>query len=158
MQIVSWRFTSAAGIFISVSTHYMKRLLKYFYLLIVFFNGYNSFGQKNCDFYIDSLTNEKIFTKVDENPFFGESLQYTVDYVGRKVKFPFHYDGKESIDATVIISENGKIEKIKIVKPSYHDGLNENFIRVLEQMETWQPGKCDGIPVKTEIKIPLRTS
>ena len=56
--------------------------------------------------------------------------------------------------AKFTISENGKVRDIQIIKP-LHPSIDEEWIRVLQQMPDWKPGMLMGKPVDVIYNIPL---
>ncbi len=56
------------------------------------------------------------------------------------------------------VDENGKIQNIKVGNPEFvHEALYKEALRVVEAYpHKWTPKKENGIPVRSEVKLPLR--
>ncbi|MFC7000127.1 energy transducer TonB [Rufibacter roseus] len=115
-------------------------------------NGQN----KTCDFRIDSLSKEKIYTRFDKSPTYGESVSTTYEYISKNFRFPNHYSGNETIVASFIINQCGEIMDIKLVEKSKNPLVNENFVQTLTSMRKWNPAICNGKQVKAEIILPFK--
>ncbi len=60
--------------------------------------------------------------------------------------------------AELIINEKGQVETYTIIK-KIGGGCDEEFMRLIEStLNEWEPGKIDGIPVKTRKIIPIKMS
>ena len=52
------------------------------------------------------------------------------------------------------ISKEGKVTQVKLVKGS-HELLDEESIRVTNEMPDWTPGEVEGKAVAVEMKLPF---
>jgi hypothetical protein len=140
-----------------VGTNTMKEFKVILTLMFLLSLDARVYGQivVQCDLY-DSLSTEKVYKSFDKAPTFGESLKATLEYVGKHFKYPHHYSGKETVIASIIVSESGKVTEIKFIKKSKDARVNENFMKVLETMKEWNPALLNGKKVKAELILPLK--
>ncbi len=59
-----------------------------------------------------------------------------------------------SIVATFVVEEDGSLTNIKIIK-SNEPRLNREVIRVIKSMPKWNPATENGIPVRSDFKLPV---
>ena len=61
------------------------------------------------------------------------------------------------VTCSFIVNANGTVSHIKVIK-SVEESLNQEALRILSQMPTWNPGRVDGRPVPVRVirSIPFR--
>ena len=92
---------------------------------------------------------------------------FKYDYVTEKPQFPggnekiddfvlenFHYPEEAynqgitgNVTCRFIVNKNGKISNISIFKGA-HPLLNQEAMRIISSMPSWEPGRIDGVAVK----------
>lgn len=54
-----------------------------------------------------------------------------------------------------IIEANGSVSSVKI-RRGIHPEIDEAYLRVFEQMPSWEPARQRGMPVRTQMNFPIR--
>ena len=60
-----------------------------------------------------------------------------------------------SIVATFIVEEDGSLTNIKIIE-SNEPSLNKEVVRVIKSMPKWKPATENGVPVRSDFKLPIK--
>ena len=101
---------------------------------------------------------DEIFTIVETQP--TPKGGYTVFYkeIGEKLRYPatakrMGVEGKVFVQ--FVINKDGSITNMKIVK-GIGSGCDEEAIRVMGTMPSWEPGRQRGRPVRVQMIIPIR--
>ncbi|MBC8489354.1 MAG: energy transducer TonB [Bacteroidetes bacterium] len=94
----------------------------------------------------------------------GEKLIKEVYYVRKNERYIKEgmyiqfYKGVKIIEGTVyinfIITKTGELESVKIIK-SVNKQLDNEVIRVINEMPRWNPGLENGIPVRVSFNLPI---
>ncbi len=80
--------------------------------------------------------------------FFDDNLQYPDDASA---------DGVEgTVNVSFVVDENGKLTSPKVEGDQLGYGLDQEALRVVNKMPTWNPGKLKGKNVKTKFTLPVR--
>ncbi len=115
---------------------------------------------------IDDLNNSIIDEKpvketvhiiVEQMPEFVGGEQEMLKYLRDNIKYPneARQQGTTGIVyLTFIISKQGKIQNIKIIR-GIGSGCDEEAIRVVESMPNWKPGKQNGSTVPVQFNLPI---
>ncbi|MFZ1705318.1 MAG: energy transducer TonB [Saprospiraceae bacterium] len=89
---------------------------------------------------------------VDHDKCLIEEIYYNLRYPAEA----FYQKIEGPMIAELIINEKGQVESYTM-KKKIGGGCEEEFIRLIETyLQQWEPGKNDGIPVKSRKVIPLR--
>lgn len=59
------------------------------------------------------------------------------------------------IIATFIVEEDGSLTNIKIIE-SNEPSLNREVVRVIKSMPKWNPATENGVPVRSDFKLPIK--
>jgi hypothetical protein len=114
---------------------------------------------KNCNYYIDSLTNERIYTNVDKKPQFKEGNKDLINFFKSNTYFkPMSNNDADTVyncQASFNINPNGRISKIRIIK-SEVKLFEKELIEFVKKMPPWQPGKCENNFITYEITLNFR--
>lgn len=105
----------------------------------------------------DALSNEKIFSVVEEQPEFPGGQQAMFQFLGKKIKYP-----KAAADANVqgkvflqfVVTDEGNIQDIVVLK-GIGFGCDAESVRVLKLFPKWKPGKQNGKPVNVKFTLPV---
>lgn len=100
----------------------------------------------------------QIFTIVEEMPSFPGGEKELFKYLGKAVKYPqMAQDASISgvVYMTFVVDENGKVRDPKVQR-GIGGGCDEEAIRVVKAMPTWEPGKQRGKPVRVQYNLPIR--
>ncbi len=93
---------------------------------------------------------------MDSMPTLFETQKELYAYFSKNIKFPEDYRGNELLVASLVVNIDGSVEQVQLLKKSTSNLVNENFIQLLKAMPKWSPAYCNGIQVRSEIKIPLK--
>ena len=114
---------------------------------------------------------EPVFKVVDEPPLFSGcdriedfkkrkecADEMMLNYIFKNVKYPA--DAREKgiegmVVVNFIIEKDGSVSSAKVVR-SLHPSLDQEALRVVENMPDWTPGKSEGKPVRVAYNMPLR--
>jgi protein TonB len=106
----------------------------------------------------DVIDEAEIFTVVESMPEFpgGESALYK--YLGKNIVYPTmaQESGVQGrVYVTFVVEINGNITDIKVVR-GIGGGCDEEAIRVVKAMPSWNPGRQRGQPVRVQYILPVR--
>lgn len=100
---------------------------------------------------------ETIYNYAEEMPKFPGGDSEMMKFFSQNIVYP-EIAKRAEVEGKVILSfvvdKSGKIIDIEVVK-SIGAGCDEEALRVLKIMPNWIPGKQNGNPVMTRIKIPV---
>ena len=100
-----------------------------------------------------------IYTIVDTMPEFIGGFTALMKYVNSNIKYPCNETGKinGTVYVTFVIDTSGKVIEPKVIKGiDGHKELNDEAIRVIEDMPKWKPGKHNGETVKVQFHLPIK--
>lgn len=114
----------------------------------------------DSDFILDSgdtIDGDDFFSVVEEMPQFGNGWDDIRKYILDNIEYPqTAFD--DSIEGRVylqfVINEDGSVSNAEVVRGLRYD-LEEECIRVIENMPDWKPGKQMGNFVKVRYVIPF---
>lgn len=100
---------------------------------------------------------EDIFMSVEEAPEFPGGVAKMYEYLGSELVYP--REAKEnSIEGRVfvkfVVNKEGEVGDFEILK-GIGSGCEDEAIRVLKSMPSWNPGKQDGKPVNVYFTMPI---
>ncbi len=127
-----------------------------FSLMILSFPMFSMGQNEDCDFEIDSLTGEKIYTSYDQPPNIGGSEQTTQEYLKNNIEYPHHYKDKEWIVVTFTINRNGQMDQVSLYQNSKNELVNQKVVSAFKNMPNWNPALCNGEPVTAKYVITIR--
>ncbi len=106
---------------------------------------------------LKGLSNEAIFTKVDEQPAFEGGMPAFYEYINNNLQFPKDSklaEVKGRVYVQFIITKDGSIEEPIIIK-----GLEETFdkaaLELVKNSPKWIPGSQKGVPVNVKMVLPI---
>jgi TonB family protein len=102
-------------------------------------------------------TEDKVFDFVAEKPEFQGGANALFEYLGKSISYP-EEARKNKVEGRVIIKfvvrKDGSISDAKIVR-GIGGGCDEEALRVVENMPSWNPGKNNGKAVNVTYTLPL---
>jgi TonB family protein len=119
---------------------------------------------------VDTITNDTLYKIVEEMPIFSGceeienrkekascSQQKMFLYMLREIPKTVNLEEKKAAEivVTFIIDKNGIVRNPKILK-SIHPDFDTEFLKMVEQMPKWIPGKQNGRNVNVEFKLPIK--
>ena len=110
----------------------------------------------------DSCNNYKpdengVYDSVEEMPTYPGGMAELMRFVYKNFKYPKEVEElgiQGRTVCTMVIDEDGSISDVKVVR-SVHPLYDAEFVRVVEAMPKWNPGKHNGKPVKVKYTIPM---
>lgn len=114
---------------------------------------------KKCEYYLDSTTNEKIYTNSDLLPQFPSGQIGIMDFYKANAPFPPFLNRKSdttlNTQVSFIVNPNGRISRIQFVK-SEVKSYEKDLIQFIKKMPTWEPGKCGSNFISYEVILNFR--
>jgi hypothetical protein len=114
---------------------------------------------KKCDYYLDSLTNERIYTNADVQPQFNSGQIDLMDFYKSNASFPplenEITDTSFNTQVSFIINPNGRISQIRFVN-SELKSAEKAIIEFIKKMPPWVPGKCGTNTISYQVVINFR--
>ena len=112
--------------------------------------------QNGCPVYTEVYE----YDYVEEKPQFPGGDTSLIDFINSTRIYPpeAYESGIEGrVTCSFIVQENGKISHIQILR-GVEKSLNQEAIRIVSNMPTWQPGKINNRPVPVRVIrcIPFR--
>lgn len=100
---------------------------------------------------------DNVYTLVDREPEFPGGTMGLLEFMRTTIKYPAQAR-KDTIQGRVLVSfivnKDGSIVKPEIVK-SAHPLLDEEALRMVNEMPAWKPGEQNGVPVRVKYTIPV---
>jgi len=81
------------------------------------------------------------------------------EFIGAEVKYPKKLQEAGVTGMAVVsfeIATNGAVEEVKLVNSSGNTELDNEAIRVVKAMPTWNPAEKEGKTVRSEMKLPFK--
>lgn len=98
-----------------------------------------------------------IYTNVDQDACFPGGARAMMNYLSCNVNYP-QAAADNGIQGRVIVKfvveKDGSIGNVTVVKGVDRD-LDKEAIRVVKKMPKWQPGKINGVPVRSFFNLPI---
>lgn len=94
----------------------------------------------------------------EEMPEFPGGMSAMMTYLMDNVKYPADAkkDKKEGrVACSFVITKEGKVTDAHVVKSSGTESLDNEALRVVNNMPDWKPGKENGEPVNVHYTIPV---
>lgn len=99
----------------------------------------------------------EIFTVVEHQPEFKGGMAKLGQYMQNTLRYP-EAAQKANIQGRVflnfIVDKTGEVSDVKILK-GLGFGIDEEAVRVVQNMPRWEPGSQDGKPVNVRFNIPI---
>jgi len=109
----------------------------------------------------EKMTKDKegVYNRTEPMPEFPGGQPALSAYVENHLNYPQQAvdDNKTgTVRVSFIVDENGKIINPHVVgNNKVGDGLDEEAVKVVENMPAWKPGKVKGKNVKTRLELPI---
>jgi TonB family protein len=108
----------------------------------------------------DSIGKKIKFFDFEIMPQFPNGQNAYFEYLSKNINYPEEAKAlglKGTVIIEFVIDKDGSIINIRVVQ-SVHKLVDNEAVRVIQNMPKWIPGKVDGDPVKVTYQIPLRFS
>lgn len=99
----------------------------------------------------------EIFTLVEQNPEYPGGTTAMYKYLGENIRYPSEAqkaNKQGKVYVKFVIKSDGKIDNINIVK-SVSPELDNEAIRVVQNMPNWRPAEQNGKPVSVYYNLPI---
>ncbi|MHA4809009.1 energy transducer TonB [Flavitalea flava] len=100
-----------------------------------------------------------IYNRAEVMPEFPGGNNALANYVNNHLEYPQQAidNNKEgTVKVSFVVDENGKVSKANIMDGSkLGNGLDEEALKVFNNMPVWKPGKVHGKNVKTRLELPI---
>ncbi|MGA0560546.1 energy transducer TonB [Larkinella sp. VNQ87] len=100
---------------------------------------------------------DEVFIKVEQDPQFPGGMRNLGEFLQKNLKYP-PSAARAGISGKVylqfVVNTDGSIVDVSVVK-GIGFGCDEEAIRVVKKMPSWQPGKQAGRPVRVRFTLPI---
>ncbi len=105
----------------------------------------------------NNKSKDGVYSKVEIMPEYPGGVTALRTDIASEVKYP--EDAKKKgiqgkVFVTFVVNENGKAEDAKIAR-GVDSTLDEEALRVINRLKTWEPGKEKGKAVKVQYTVPI---
>lgn len=100
---------------------------------------------------------EKIFVAVEQPAEFPGGTAAMMKWLNNNIRYPEaaqQNDIQGKVVVNFVVEKDGSIAQVKIAKGVDKD-LDREAIRVVKKMPRWQPGKNNGVPVRSYFNLPV---
>jgi len=98
-----------------------------------------------------------VYTVVEDMPQYPGGMQACLDFIGKNTQYPAtaHKDGIQGkVIVQFVVNKDGTLSNIHVVR-SIRQDLDNEAMRIVKMMPTWQPGKLKGKAVPCKYTIPV---
>ncbi|WP_375433942.1 TonB family protein [uncultured Hymenobacter sp.] len=100
----------------------------------------------------------QVYTFAEQMPRYnGGGNDSIVAYLRRSTRYPaeaIQAGASGKVFVTFVVNVQGQVEQARVVKP-VHPALDQEALRVVAGMSTWQPGQQQGKPVAVAMTVPI---
>lgn len=100
---------------------------------------------------------EKIFTAVEQQASFPGGQAALMKWLNSNLRYPERAqqnDIQGRVTVQFVVNADGSIEQVTVLKGVDKD-LDNEAIRVVKRMPKWQPGKNNGVAVRSYFRLPV---
>lgn len=102
---------------------------------------------------------EGVYNKAQVMPQFPGGQNALASYVNNHVEYPqqaIDNNTTGTVMVSFVVDERGKVKDAHVIgKQMSRDGLDQEALRVVNNMPDWKPGKVRGKNVKTRLELPI---
>ena len=103
--------------------------------------------------------NEGVYNKATVMPQFPGGQDALATYVNNHVAYPqqaIDDNTAGTVRVSFVVDEHGKVQHAKVINgQKVGNGLDEEALRVVNNMPAWKPGQVKGHNVKTRLELPI---
>ncbi len=106
----------------------------------------------------EEVEEEQIFTIVEDDPEFPGGQAALMQYLQGNLKYPTmarEAGIQGTVFVTFVVERDGSITDVRILR-GVGGGLDEEAIRVVQNMPNWTPGRQRGQAVRVQFNLPIR--
>ncbi len=106
----------------------------------------------------EEVAEAEIFTVVEDAPAYPGGDESRIKFLMDNIKYP--QMAKESgiqgtVYVTFVVEKNGSVTDVRVLR-GIGGGCDEEAIRVIQAMPSWNPGKQRGKPVRVQFNMPIK--
>ena len=104
-----------------------------------------------------STDNSQVFKVADEQPEFVGGQTALANYLGNNVVYPtvaIQNNIQGRVIVSFIIEKDGSVSNVELIS-GVDPLLDAEALRVVKAMPSWNPGKINGKPVRTQYALPI---
>lgn len=104
------------------------------------------------------MDKEGVYNKATVMPEFPGGQGGLATYVNNHVDYPqqaIDDNTAGTVRVSFVVDETGKVKNAKVVSGQVGSGLDQEALRVVNNMPNWKPGKVKGHNVKTRLELPI---
>lgn len=107
---------------------------------------------------VENNKEEIVYKVVDEHPYYPGGNEAIAEYFKNTLEYPEEAK-KNKVEGMVfvqfVITKDGNIKDV-FVKRGINKLLNQEAVRIIQEMDGWVPGKLDGEIVNVLFGLPVR--
>jgi hypothetical protein len=128
-------------------------------LLISCSSAENTKAVRNtCQSTYDTLTNQIVYTIVDEMPEYSGGTKEVLKFFADNFKYPKQEVFQGSFQLEFIVDSGGNVIGQRIMNKSTSEltEADKEALRILSIMPKWKPGKCEDKTVPVRVYLPIK--
>lgn len=101
---------------------------------------------------------EGVYYHTDVMPQYPGGESALSDFVSNHIEYPqqaMDDNANGTVTVSFVVDEKGKVIDPKVVGQTPGHGLDQEAMRVVQNMPAWKPGTVKGKPVKTRLQLPI---
>ncbi len=103
------------------------------------------------------INDEPIFDVVEEEPVFSGGEKAMTDFIRSHVRYPelsIQMGDQGKVYVRFVVEKNGRVANVSIARGVTPE-LDKEAMRVIRMMPNWKPGLQRGVPVRTNVVVPI---
>lgn len=128
----------------------MKKILSFLFVLIFL-------AVPSSELYAQKRKQKKVEKDEIIMPSYPGGEKALLKFIMSETEYPFEARVKNEIGEVLVafsIGMDGYISGVRVLR-SVSPSLDAEAVRVVKKMKPWFPGKKNGVPVRTEMTIPI---
>ena len=125
----------------------MKRILILFSTCLLIFSGSNA----------QELAKDTVAKIIEVRPEFKGGDENLYKYIKKNIKYPKKAkknDIQGQVYVSFVVEKDGSINEIAI-KKGVHELLDQEAMRIVQNMPAWSPGNQNGKPIRVQFVLPI---
>jgi protein TonB len=101
---------------------------------------------------------EGIYSRAEKMPEYPGGQAAISKFVENNINYPqdaIDQNTEGTVNVSFVVDEKGKVMNPSVAGKSIGSGLDQEAIKVVQQMPEWKPGLVKGKPVKTRLSLPV---
>ena len=125
----------------------MKRILILFSTCLLIFSASNA----------QELAKDTVAKIIEVRPEFKGGDENLYKYIKKNIKYPKKAKKKDiqgQVYVSFVVEKDGSINEIAI-KKGVHELLDQEAMRIVQNMPAWSPGNQNGKPIRVQFVLPI---